>query len=105
MALGRAVQPEHAGRDGRQEETSLEIGKSYMVRTLTFYYTGRLVAMTVTDLVLDDAACVFATGRLTEAFEKGKLDEVEPLPSTVIVMRQAIVDVIPWTQALPRKQV
>ena len=81
---------------------SFEIGMKYVIRTVTMIYTGRLLAMTDTDLLLDDAAWIADTGRWHEALTTGRFSEVEPYPSTVIVSRGAIVDATRWAHPLPR---
>ena len=85
---------------------SLEIGKSYFVRGVTHYYTGRLIAVTETDLVLEDAAWIADTGRFATAMKEGpaKLNEVEPFFRPAIVSRAAIVDITEWPHALPSEQ-
>lgn len=82
---------------------SFEIGKAYFIRTVTHYYTGRVVAVTASDLVLDDAAWVADSGRFHETLRDGKLKEVEPMPNGTIVGRGAIVDAAPWAHALPKE--
>lgn len=82
----------------------LEIGKNYIVRTVTFHYTGRLKAIPDGWLVLSDAAWVADSGRWADALAKGTLNEVEPYVSEVCINRAAIVDVTAWTHDLPRAQ-
>lgn len=81
---------------------SFEIGKAYFIRTVTHYYTGRIVAVTASDLVLDDAAWVADSGRFHETLRDGKVSEVEPMPDGTIIGRGAIVDAAPWVHALPK---
>lgn len=81
-----------------------EIGKTYFIRTVTFYYTGRLVRVTPQELVLDDAAWIADTGRFSDALKTGALSEVEPYPGQAIVNRGAVIDVSPWLHALPRER-
>ncbi len=83
---------------------SLKIGTCYLIRTVTMMYTGRLIAVTDSDLVLEDAAWIADSGRYADALEKGTLNEVEPYPNEVIVSRAAIVDAAEWTHDLPREQ-
>lgn len=81
-----------------------EIGKSYIIRTVTMIDTGRLVAVTDRFLVLEDAAWVADTGRWSDALRTGNLSEVEPFPDgRVIVGCGAIVDAVCWGHTLPRK--
>ena len=78
------------------------IGASYIIRTVTMYYTGRLESVFPGELVLADAAWIADTGRWSAALATGKLSEVEPYPGLCIVSRAAIVDVAPWAHPLPR---
>ena len=72
----------------------MEIGKTYFIRTVTHYFTGRLIWVGDKEIALEEAAWIADTGRFNE-FMKGKVvNEVEPFPSgsTVIVGRGAIID-------------
>ena len=81
-----------------------EIGKCYLIRTVTMFDTGRLVAVTEHELVLEDAAWIADTGQFAQAVEKAEFGEVEPFPSgRVIIGRGAVVDATPITFA-PRSQ-
>ena len=75
-----------------------------LVRTITHYYTGRLVYVSDGWLQLDDAAWIADTGRFSTALATGKLEEVEPYPGTCFVAAGAIVDVAEWPHELPRTQ-
>ena len=80
------------------------IGKNYLIRTVTMIQTGRLVAVTQQELVLEDAAWIADTGRFADALKKGIFSEVEPFPDgQVIVGRGAVIDAVQIT-ALPRDQ-
>jgi hypothetical protein len=85
---------------------SLEVGKSYFVRGVTHYYTGRLTSVTDSDLVLEDAAWIADTGRFSNAMKEGesKFNEVEPFFKPVIISRAAIVDITEWPHDFPRNQ-
>ena len=82
---------------------SFTLGEKYFVRTVTYHCVGRLRDITATDLKLEDAAWVADSGRWNEALSTGKLNEVEPFPSYVIISRAAIVDATPWVHDLPRE--
>lgn len=85
-------------------DTSFVIGSQYLIRTVTHYYTGRLAAITNTDLVLEDAAWVASTGRFYDSLKNSTVDECEPFVNPVIVQRGAIVDATVWNGNLPRDQ-
>lgn len=81
-----------------------EIGKNYLIRTVTMIDTGRLVAVTEHELVLEDAAWIADTGRFAQAVAKAEFGEVEPFPEgRVIIGRGAIIDAVQIT-TIPRSQ-
>jgi hypothetical protein len=84
------------------DNSAWEIGQNYLIRTVTMIDTGRLVAVTAQELVLEDAAWIADTGRFSEAVEKAEFGEVEPFPSgRVILGRGAIIDAV-MINTLPR---
>lgn len=81
-----------------------EIGKIYLIRTVTMIDTGKLVEVTPIELVLEDAAWIADTGRFSEAVEKAEFGEVEPFPEgRVIVGRASVIDAVQIKKA-PRSQ-
>ena len=89
----------------RQTDNSAwEIGKNYLIRTVTMIDTGRLVAVTEHELVLEDAAWIADTGRFAQAVECAEFGEVEPFPAgRVIIGRGAVIDAVQIRQ-VPRSQ-
>lgn len=86
-------------------EHPYHVGKAYFIRTVTFYYTGRLVRVTAQELVLEDAAWIADTGLFSTALETGDFSEVEPYQATeIIVGRGAVIDASEWQKPLPKKQ-
>jgi hypothetical protein len=83
-------------------DTAIEVGKCYFIRGITMYYTGRVIDITVSDIVLEDAAWIASTGRFSDFLKTGCAEEVEPFQDAVIVSRRSIVDVTPWMHDLPR---
>jgi len=105
LTIGQAR--ELANLFGAQEQTAISpwvVGKCYLIRTVTMTNTGRLVAVTDNELVLEDAAWVADTGRFYSALKTGDLNEVEPFIGRVIVGRGAIVDATEWMHELPKEQ-
>jgi hypothetical protein len=85
-------------------DAAWEIGKVYLIRTVTMIDTGRLVAVTPYELVLEDAAWIADTGRFADAIQRVEFGEVEPFPEgRVIVGRGAVVDAVQIARA-PRVQ-
>lgn len=83
---------------------SFEVGKAYLIRTVTMHYTGRVVAVTDSDVLLEDAAWIADTGRFADSLQSGELSEIEPYPKRVAVCRGAMVDFCEWLHSLPRGQ-
>jgi hypothetical protein len=81
-----------------------EIGKVYLIRTVTMVDTGRLVAVNEHELVLEDAAWIADTGRFADALKSAEFNEVEPFPDgQVIIGRGAIIDAVKISES-PRTQ-
>ena len=72
-----------------------EIGKPYLIRTVTMIDTGRVVGVTEHEIILEDAAWIADTGRFSDAVAKAEFGEVEPFPDgRVILGRGAIIDAV-----------
>ena len=89
---------------GKSTATAFEIGKSYLIRTVTNFYTGRLIKIFDNELVLETSAWIADTGRYYDALKKGILNEVEPIVGDCIVCRGSIVDAVEWKWDLPEVQ-
>ena len=77
------------------DNVAWELGKVYLIRTVTMIDTGRLVLVTPQELVLEDAAWIADTGRFADALKKAEFGEVEPFPDgRVIVGRGAVIDAV-----------
>ncbi len=72
--------------------------------TVTYHYTGRLIAFDGATMRLADAAWIADSGRFADALTSGNLDEVESYPSDVFINAAAVVDVSVWGHDLPRTQ-
>ncbi len=87
-----------------QEQGCLwEVGKTYFIRTVTMHLLGKLEAVTDKELLLSSASWIADSGRFHEAINTGKLNEVEPFKSDVIVGRAALIDATEWTHKLPKE--
>jgi hypothetical protein len=89
---------------GSRPHTALQIGGNVIIRTVTHYYTGRVINITDLEVVLDDAAWIADTGRWSEALSSGVLSEVEPYPGQCCVMLGAMIDHSNWPYPLPREK-
>lgn len=96
MTIGEAKELANMfGGQHAQDNSAWEIGKIYLIRTVTMIDTGRLVAVTPQELVLEDAAWIADTGRFSDAVAKAEFGEVEPFPDGRVVLgRGAIIDAV-----------
>jgi len=81
-----------------------KIGQNYFIRTVTYFFTGKLVEVLDYEIVIEDAAWIPDTGRYSDSFKTGEHSEVEPIEGKLIIGRQAIIDCTEWNKPLPRKQ-
>jgi hypothetical protein len=86
------------------ESGLIEVGKAYLFMTLTFYWTGRVVALSPAEISIEDAAQVFDIGELETALTKWTVNLCQALPDKVraVIPRQGTVS-IDWKGTLPRK--
>ena len=80
----------------QNDDSHYEIGKPYMIQTVTAFYKGILEKITSTEFVLTDCSWVADTGRFSE-FAADETDtivkEEEPFPADmkVIISRSAML--------------
>jgi hypothetical protein len=86
--------------------SSYPVGKNVIVRTVTMIYTGKLVEVTATDLVLVDCSWIPETERFMQFVATGAVKECEPYPDglPVYINRGALLDLCELTTPLPRSQ-
>jgi len=73
--------------------TPFEIGKKYLIRTVTMTLSGEVAEVYPAFLKLTSAAWIADTGRFNEALiDQNKFSEVEPFKNACIVSLGAIVD-------------
>src|SRR3990167_4710202 len=78
------------------------IGKSYLIRTVTYHLLGKIEKVSGNFLVLSDACWLADSGRFSKAIKDGELNEVEFVGDAIVSMT-AIVDGFPWLHKLPLK--
>lgn len=89
---------------GGQQQHPYKIGSTYLIRTVTMFDTGVLVAVHEHELVLKDAAWIADTGRFSDALKKTEFNEVEPFPDgEVVIGRGSIIDAVVISKA-PRER-
>lgn len=85
----------------------LKKGSRVFIRTVTSYYTGEVIEVSESEIVLVNAAWIADTGRFAQAMQTGDFGEVEPYPDghEVSVNRGSITDIVRnWPHPLPRVQ-
>ncbi len=104
LTLGQIQQLTSMFGAQKTDNSAWEIGKNYLIRTVTMIDTGRLIGVTQQELILEDAAWIPDTGRFSDAVKSCAFGEVEPFPSgKVILGRGSIIDAI-CINELPRNQ-
>lgn len=81
----------------------LEIGKAYLIRTVTLYQVGRVVAVSGQFVKLEEASWIADTGRFATALKSGEFSEVEPVGESYINLG-SIIDAFPFEHKLPTVQ-
>lgn len=76
------------------QESAFEVGKMYVVRTLTMTTTGKLIRITPQELVFSDAAWIADSGRWNEFVcnPEATAKEVEMYSRNCIVGRVSVID-------------
>lgn len=78
-----------------RDDSAWQIGKNYLIRTVTMIQTGRLVQVTGQELVIEEAAWIADTGRFSAALASASFNEVEPFPDgPVIIGRGSVIDAV-----------
>lgn len=87
----------------KKVQSPLRVGNAVLIRTVTLYYTGRIVSVTADEILIEDAAWIADTGRYSTALREGALGEIESYPDGVVsIGRGAVIDVADWSHPLPR---
>jgi hypothetical protein len=90
-----------------------EVGKSYLICTVTLYYVGRVVEADLGWVTLADASWVHWTGRLSTLLARqsfthrdlsSRKPRVEPC-GEVILSLGGVIAAYPWTGGLPKEPV
>lgn len=90
-----------------------EVGKSYLICTVTLYYVGRVTESSLGWIKLDDASWVHWTGRLSvllsdQLFKNSRFGTRKPRTEycgEVLIPTTSIVSVYPWNAKLPGESV
>lgn len=81
----------------------MEVDKYYLLLTMTFYWVGKVVRLTPTDIVITDAAQVFDAGELSESLKTGEVRLCQAIPSGVnVTVPRAGTTALDWPHKLLR---
>lgn len=96
LTIGQAREFAALFKGSAASKHPFNIGANYFIRTVTHHHTGKLVEVTATELVLENAAWIADDGRLTDALQTGNFAEVEMFPSgsKVIIGRGSLIDAL-----------
>lgn len=87
--------------------TFFEVGKKYMIRTVTHIDVGECIGIRDNEVMLTKASWIADTGRYHNCLANGTFSEVEPYPDGInpVVNKGAVVDYCEWPHSLPREQI
>ena len=90
----------------QKPQSDYPVDKNVIVRTVTMIYTGKLIQVTESDLVLVDCSWIPETERFMQFVADGKVKECEPYPEglPVFINRGALLDMCELKKELPRSQ-
>lgn len=115
-ALAGDVLARHAVQDWLEEfmvGCPFEVGKCYLICSVTLYYVGRVTAADLGWVTLEDASWVHWTGRLSVLLSRqsfthhdlsARKPRVEPC-GKVILSLGGIIAAYPWTGDLPKEAI
>lgn len=81
-----------------------QVGKPYLIRTVTFTHLGTIKAVYKHEIVMESGAVWVAdTGRFNSTLRKGskEIKEYEGFEGEPIIGREAVVDAVLWRHDLP----
>ena len=86
----------------KSKDNPFEIGKAYLIRTVTYHQVGILKEIQGDFLIFKDASWMADSGRFSNYLTKGSFNEVEYV-GPMMINRTAIVDAFPFDHKLPRE--
>lgn len=79
-----------------------EVGKNYLIRTITMIDVGKVTKIVGNFIIMDNASWIADTGRWYECLKRPDVFiEVEPFTHPLIVNTQSIIDATLWPYSLP----
>ena len=93
---------DETGEVSIEKDGPFEVGKAYLIRTVTYHQVGILKEIQGDFLIFKDASWVADSGRFSDCISKGSFNEVEYV-GPIIINRTAIVDAFPWENKVPKE--
>lgn len=85
-----------------KSDCPFEIGKAYLIRTVTYHQVGILKDIVGDFLIFKDASWVADSGRFSDCISNGSFNEVEYV-GPMMINKTAIVDAFPWENKVPKE--
>ncbi len=94
------------GEVGGSCNSLLKVGQSYLIRTVTMAYTGKIEEIGEHEIRLSNACWIASTGRFADAAKGvfGTSAEIEPFTKDAIIGRGGFIDATPLFCELPSVQ-
>lgn len=86
----------------KKDDGPFEVGKAYLIRTVTYHQLGVLKDIQGDFLIFKDASWVADSGRFSKCISKGTFNEVEYV-GHMMINKTAIVDAFPWENKVPKE--
>lgn len=91
-----------SGGETNVKQEPFEIGKAYLIRTVTYHQIGIVKDIIDDFLIFKDASWVADSGRFSDCLSKGTFNEVEYV-GPMMINKTAIVDAFPWENKVPKE--
>jgi len=97
------------GGGSARRSHSLEVGKSYFFRTITYHYVGKIESITDSDIKFSESCWIgwpeYNAGfQHDQMLKTGKLSDVGPLPAGTIIRLDGIIEIAPWAHEIPKER-
>lgn len=80
---------------------ALEIGRTYYIETITYYYAGVLESFSDKWVVISNVSRIWSAGNHQEFLETGYANDASTLPDNVTINRESITLITFWRHHLP----
>lgn len=104
LTIGEAKELAAMFGNGSCKQSPFEIGKKYLVRTVTHIDVGECVSIIGDFVRLKKSSWIADTGRYHDCLKNGVFSEIEPYPNEVNINTSAIIDFCEWEHDLPTEQ-